>query len=243
MGKAAATQGRQRRDSAAVAPPAPTFSSNILISTMRVRRRDGDCARANRPRSSRSRSVLASASRHGASTRSRRRRRVRITARLLLRPLRAGARARRRATSRRTARAPPAAAIGWRRGGGGDLVDERRSGSAGRRAWRGDGTLRRRTCSRRSGGGGARRRRPPSPDVFETRRARVGDEAEDHHDGGDVDAVEDGCDRARFRARPLVLGSAPHGAGRRRRASQPGCGVRVARRSETPSASERALRL
>ena len=35
--------------------------------------------------------------------------------------------------------------------------------------------------------------------------ARIGDEAEDHHDGGDVDAVEDGRDRARLRARHFAL--------------------------------------
>ena len=35
--------------------------------------------------------------------------------------------------------------------------------------------------------------------------ARVGDEAEDHHDRGDVDPVEDGCDRARLRARHFAL--------------------------------------
>ena len=35
--------------------------------------------------------------------------------------------------------------------------------------------------------------------------ARVGDEAEDHHDRRDVDAVEDGGDRARLRARHFAL--------------------------------------
>ena len=35
--------------------------------------------------------------------------------------------------------------------------------------------------------------------------ARIGDEAEDHHDRGDVDTVEDGGDRARFRAGHLAL--------------------------------------
>ena len=37
------------------------------------------------------------------------------------------------------------------------------------------------------------------------RVARVGDEAEDHHDRGDVDAVEDGCDGARLGARHFAL--------------------------------------
>ena len=35
--------------------------------------------------------------------------------------------------------------------------------------------------------------------------ALIGDEAEDHHDWGDVDTVEDGGDRARLRARHFAL--------------------------------------
>ena len=37
------------------------------------------------------------------------------------------------------------------------------------------------------------------------RVALIGDEAEDHHDRGDVDTVEDGGDRARLRARHFAL--------------------------------------